>query len=190
MLPNFSKIQNLLSDRIYRTIKEKIRQKSGAFDAPTVSLFEGDSLSVLREDGTYDESKLSKMEATSIIQKEQLANPNVAIGETIEALSEQLANQQVKVIIGELEKTPNQVDSGGKFTIETVFEALEKIRIDFIDGQASMPQLVVSPQLFASARDIFIASENDPEIKKRFDELMERKRREWLDRESSRKLVD
>ena len=157
---------------------------------PRTPIFEGDTMSVLREDGSYDESKLSKLEATNLIPKEQLKNPNIAIGETIEAISEQLANQQVKLIIGELEKTPNKVDAGGKFTIETVFEALEKIRIDFVDGQASMPQFVLSPQLFASARDVFIAAENDPEIKKRFDDLMEKKRRDWLDRESSRKLVD
>ena len=53
-----------------------------------------------------------------------------------------------------------------------------------------MPQLVVSPQMGATLREKIPEWEKDLEHKKKFDELIEKKRKEWNDRESHRKLVD
>jgi len=48
----------------------------------------------------------------------------------------------------------------------------------------------VSPNLGAKLKEKLPEWEANSEYKKRFEDLIERKRKEWNDRESNRKLVD
>jgi hypothetical protein len=90
------------------------------------------------------------------------------------------------------EKTGNIVDGKGKpFSPEFFLEALDKILIEFDDqGQPYLPTMFVSPELGNRIKDKLPEWESDPNHKKQFDELINKKRAEWNDRESHRKLVD
>jgi hypothetical protein len=80
---------------------------------------------------------------------------------------------------------------GQPFTFELFLETLEKISIDFDDqGNPYLPTVVVSPELGAKLKSKLPEWEANPDYDKRFKELIERKRKEWNDRESHRKLVD
>lgn len=191
MLPNFFEVNLVIRERIQELIKIRIQQKTGAFDVPKKLIFEGDHFGIIREDGKEEIEPLKRLEGSKIITNENLkSDPNV-IQDTIESLSEELARQQSQLVIEEMGKTPNQIDGKGRPIIETFFEALEKIWIDFDENGAPLfPTLIMGPELYEKSKDTFIAAENDPEIKKRFEALMDKKKREWLDRESTRKLVE
>lgn len=191
MLPHFYSANQKLRERIEESIRLRSQEKSGAFNIPAKILFEGDQFGVIRDNGDEDISPLKKLEGSTVITKEDMSNNKKIIGETIDEIAEQFAKQQSSMILSELSKTPNQIDGKDKPLVDAILEALEVMLIDFDEnGSAIMPTLVMNPVLFEKAKDIFVLADKDPKIKNKFDSLMERKKREWNDRESTRKLVD
>jgi hypothetical protein len=89
-------------------------------------------------------------------------------------------------------RTGMVIDGKGMgFSPELLLEALERIEMSFSDsGQPQMPTIVMHPQLLATIREKIPIWETDPAFKKRYAELIERKRKVWIDRKNSRKLAD
>ena len=71
-----------------------------------------------------------------------------------------------------------------------MWDMLEKIHIDFDkNGQPRMPNMVIHPDTLERIRPKLAEWEADPAIKKRRIEILAKKKEEWRDRESNRKLV-
>ena len=159
-------------------------------------VFEGNKTIIIREDGSIEEMGLK--EATSEL-KVNLADFEKMNHETvlnkINDAAEEIAGQQAKSFYEEVgraaEEVDNVVDADGKpFSMDLFFQGLEKIDIDFDEaGNPSGLIGAVNPKLFPSIVKVVEQAKTDPEINKRYDELIERKRREWRARESRRKLV-
>lgn len=92
------------------------------------------------------------------------------------------------------ERTGNKVDAGGQpFSPSLFLDLFETVDIDFDDnGQPDMSsvRIVVHPELGKLLREKGPEWEADPAFQKRRDEIIARKRTEWSDRESNRKLAD
>ena len=90
------------------------------------------------------------------------------------------------------EQTGNVTDARGKsFSPEMLLEALERIELDFDDaGNAKMPTMVMHPKLLESIRDKIPEWEQDPKYLERRSEIIERKRKDWIDRQNRRVLAD
>jgi len=108
-----------------------------------------------------------------------------------------MAGDMAKHSIGVLEKvterTGNVVkgEKGEGITPKLILDAIEKMEIGFDEkGNPIMPVLVMSPQDFEKIKAEQKAWESDGELEKRRREIIEKKRKEWIDRESNRKLVD
>ena len=68
---------------------------------------------------------------------------------------------------------------------------LEKIEIDFDkSGNPIMPTILLSPKDVRKFKEKFKEWDKNPEMERRSKEIIEKKRKQWLDRENSRKLVD
>jgi hypothetical protein len=92
------------------------------------------------------------------------------------------------------ERTGNKVDAGGQpFSPSLFLDLFEKVDIDFDeDGEPDMSsvRIVVHPKLGRLLQQKVPEWEADPVFQQRRDEIIARKRIEWSDRESNRKLVD
>jgi len=88
-------------------------------------------------------------------------------------------------------ETGNAIDARGKpFSPGLILDLLDGVQIEFDDrGQPIMPTIVLHPDLFNSIKDKFPTPESDPEWAARRREILARKKEEWRDRESDRKLV-
>jgi hypothetical protein len=104
----------------------------------------------------------------------------------------QMAQYSFQVINKSIEDVGNAVQAKGPFSKEAFLEMVEKIDIDFDEktGKPSLPNIYIHPDQADSVRKMIQEAESDPEHKKKFDEIIERKRKEWHDREANRKLVD
>ena len=92
------------------------------------------------------------------------------------------------------ERVGNAVDALGRpFSADLYLEMLEKIQIDFdASGRpdTSGARLVMHPDVAERVIPLMQQWENDEDFQRRYRDLMLRKRDEWRDRESNRKLVD
>jgi hypothetical protein len=106
------------------------------------------------------------------------------------ALHEALFRKHAEVT----QRVGNAVDAQGKpFSADLYFEMLEKIQVDFDSWgrpDTSGARLVMHPDMAERVIPMMAQWENDTAFQQRYRDLMIRKRNEWRDRESNRKLVD
>lgn len=111
-----------------------------------------------------------------------------------EDIAQEVARKQSHMTyekIGEaVAKVGNQITEQGPPTAETVLNALSKMWIEFNNDGTHVPLTIVSSSEMKPAYDAaFKQLEEDPALRKRYQELLETKRLQWRERESSRKLV-
>lgn len=113
-----------------------------------------------------------------------------AVALQIQALHEMLLRKHSEAT----ERVGNQIDAGGQpFSAELYFKMLETVQIDF-DSQGrpdiASTHLVMHPDQAARVEPLLAQWEADESFQRRYREIMLKKREEWRDRESNRKLVD
>jgi hypothetical protein len=94
--------------------------------------------------------------------------------------------------IQEVTEETGNVVHGKPFDFDTFLAMLEKIEIDFDEetGEPNMPTMFVSPQAAEQIRQAIPQWGGIEEYSARHRALVERKRKEWHDREADRKLAD
>lgn len=197
MLPDFPKMKEKLNIMIDYELKRATLLHLGPLaDIRETILFEGSKTVINHDDGSVSdiESKeFSVMLKCDMNEIETMTHKRVL--EKIDHIAKEMAEKQATFSyerIGEFaEEVGNVVSAEGKtFSIEHFFEVLEKIDMDFDEnGNPIWMKVVMSPELYYSAAKVLEQAKDDPEIDKRLDSILERKREEWCVRESNRKLV-
>ena len=197
MLPDFPKIKEKLKKAINRYLQNLVRQEPFLSQIREERHFEGNRMTLKTQDGELDQSEYKEISGELSIKKEDIITKGpMAFIENVYNTAEEIKKQKAKLVFDKLkevtDKTGNVVNGKGQpFTFDLFIESLEKIWIDFDDqGRPYLPTLVVSPNLGAKLKEKLPEWEANSEYKKRFEDLIEKKRKEWNDRESNRKLVD
>jgi len=197
MLPDFPLIKQKWSKVFIKYIKDNVRRDSFLSQIKTARHFEGNRMSTQYSDGNIDRPSYERLSSALSIKEDDLIRmgPKAFI-EGLNKIAKELREQQSKLVfegMSELtKKTGNIVDAKGRpLSYELLIETLEKIEINFDENdQPIMPALVVSPLLYDKFKEKIIGWEKDPKCQEKFNKLIEKKRKEWHDRESNRKLVD
>jgi hypothetical protein len=197
VLPDYPRLKNKLDQKLADMIKEDIHKDPFLSGIPQQIIHEGNTLTAKSVDGfltTTDYPEvLSKFEIT-IEQATKLGpkalflkRPEIA-KDMIQKLTIQFINCMEKVT----EKTGNIVKTSETDQTSNPFlEMLNKIEIDFDDkGNPIMPTLLLSPEDYERYKVKFPEWEKNPKMEERRKEIIAKKKKEWLDRENSRKLVD
>ena len=197
MLPDFPKIKRKWSAMFVRMVRERVHQGSFVSQIRKVRHFEGDGMRVTDAMGETEESNYELLSgALEVNHQDLIERGPIALKEGLKKVAEELSSQQSKMIFERMNqitaKTGNIVDAGGQaINPDLLLQMLERIEIDFSeDGQPRFPTLVVSPENYDKLREKMLEWEKDEHYNRKFHELIERKRQEWHDRESHRKLVD
>jgi hypothetical protein len=83
------------------------------------------------------------------------------------------------------------VDAGGKpVSPEMLLEMIDTVQMEFGPDGQPRHSFVIHPDMLPAVKKIADQMENDPELKRRHAEILERQREAWAARESNRKLVD
>ena len=199
MLPNFPRILAELDKLISKRLRDRVR-----LGHPIISMahhttqHEGDRMILGRVDGAQKEIDYKEFESVLRISREEIQSLTFEdIMKKIDAIAEEMTGNMAQIMYSNIEQITKEagtvIDQGGKpFTFETFLEGLKRIWVDFDEetGQPHMPTIVMNPALHSKIKDKLPEWENNPEYKKRFEEIIKRKYKEWHDRESNRKLVD
>lgn len=197
MLPDFPNIKRKHREAVNEYLQAQVRQDPLLSEIREKRHFEGNRFSSIAVAGESTKSTYRKVSSQYSIRREDvIAKGTMAFIENIPNVAEEIKKQKAKLLFDRLNEvtaqTGNRVDAkGGPLTFELFMELLEKIVIEF-DGHGNpiLPTLIISPEMGAKLKHKLPEWDANPECKKRFDEIIERKRKEWNDRESDRKLVD
>jgi len=178
-------------------VKEQMQRSSIMAEIKTVPHFEGDRMSTKHDEGDVDKSNYSLLSAELRVKTDDIIKLGFnAFIESLNKAAEELKSQQSDMVFEKLSEvtttTGNIVDAEGQpISHELLLKTLETIQLDFDEnGKPIMPTMVVSPQQYETIKGKIVEWENDPECQKQFEQIINRKREEWHDRESNRKLVD
>ena len=150
---------------------------------------------VLRADSSVSNSQMKEITGESVFKLDEIEGSD--LGQVIQKL-EEIAVDMVKKQVGlsmerlggELPDSQTLNAKGRKLDAELMLEMFEKIQLDFKeDGTPKELQLVGG--MFTDERLSEIDDEisSNAELRERYFDIIARKRREWRDREASRKLV-
>lgn len=198
MLPDYpeikEKIANLLSDRLRRSMAEKLGFLG---QIPKSIIQEGNRHVLIRDDGTTQETPYQKVSSSiSITHDEMHSMETNVLFDKIDSAASELASQQAmmtfKTIDNEVSQAGNSVDANGApFTAELFLNGLEKIQLDFdwVTQRPMLPSLVAHPSNMEKMKLELSRLDEDPTCRSRFESIIAKKKDEWIARESNRKLV-
>lgn len=195
MLPDFPETKRLFS-RFFRTyMRRKFREVSPFSAVQTRLLHEGRAMKIIRADQSESSSGMEQLSAHLEIKFDEIENLTLQKAiEKHDAMVMDLVQKQTHLIrermTSEIPESQTLDAKGRKFDAQLLIELLEKMQIEFYpDGRPH--ELLVDGSLFTPERMAAVEKEieSNPELKRRFDEMMERKKEEWRAREADRKLV-
>ena len=197
MLPDFPKIKKKWSTWFFNMIIKKSRQVSFLAKVRQVTHFEGDSTKTTDVEGRTESSKYDTLSGMLKINRKDLIDRGpVSLCEEMDKIAQEFGNQQITSILERIResttRTGNVVDAAGQsFKPEHFLSLLERIVIEFDDdGRHNTLSLVVPPGLRSQLEAKMSEWMKDASFKNKYDEVISKKRQEWYDRESNRKLVD
>lgn len=199
MLPDFPKAKKKLTEMLLMRFRNRSKQHMGPFGQARVkAIHEGKGAWILkREDGSIDDrGRLKETGVDMTFEKDEMEKLSF---EDVLKKFDQAADEMGKKISGDmyqslndiLEETGNKIDGRGEpFSVDKFFEVFDKIFINFDEnGEPQLPSIVAGPELVARIQSVLAEIYTDAKNKERYDQIIERKRQEWRDRENSRKLV-
>lgn len=198
MLPDLPKLKADIAQVFHIVFKNRLNMYLGIVgEVPRYYIKEGSNPVTVRPDDSQDKTELKMASAETMFKLEEI--PHLSIEQRIARLdaaaremAEQISSHAFEVINKAVDKAGNVVDAKGKpFSAEALFEVLEKIQMDFEDDGIKHKEIamVMPPALVDRAKATMEQVLQDPELRKRYEEIIDKKRTEWRDREAARKLV-
>lgn len=198
MIPDFPVQKARLRELWTEYVDRKQQQYLGFWSTlPSRTHHEGEKWLLERADGSSDSYEYRTLEAAFSIDIEEapILTPD-KVRNKLDEIAREMARQMSQGIYQSLnetlEKYGQTIDGEGRsFNKATFLEAIEAVEFDFDEnGEPAYPALLMHPELYEKIKDDVQAWDQDPEFKTRHKIIMERKRIQWRDRESRRKLVD
>jgi len=195
MLPDLPILKNDIQKFYDQYIREKVNSNNGIFNEfPKLLSHEGNRIRLLRADGTVQELRPKEFIADIVIPLAD--NHQLTIKQRkdkIDEIAKKLYSQKIKeffeTMSNELDKAGQTIDLKGEpLNIDAVFTCFEKIECDF-DEEGDITTILAPPNLILELDKLFKQIMTSPELMKRHEEIMAKKRMAWRDREASRKLV-
>lgn len=148
------------------------------------------------EDGVESEIPMKRHQVSVTITDAEIESLTPAeIIARFDKAAQEMAMKTGKTFFESLDRSiqsvGNVVQYKGKITADDLFAMWEKVLIEFDEqGRPHLPTLVCGDKMYSELNELLPEMERSPELRKRFAAMIVKKREEWRDRESSRKLVD
>lgn len=196
MQKRFPKLERELNEILAQYVTEIGDQFSPLIGkVPTHRLFEGQTSSIVREDGKQDETEIRSFSASLEIPTETILYGSLTeLLEFFAPIGRQIVADKERLLIEAVHKatdaTGNVVDGEGQpLNVGKLLQMLEMVQIDFDGtGRAILPSFVAGSNVI----DQYQRLEEElalPQNKRAFEDLIGRKKVEWLAREANRTLV-
>lgn len=198
MLPDFPNEKEQVADVLLDFFKKRMQGYMVPFDKVRRYFHhEGHQHEVVTVDNIATKGGYAEISSSFTISLDRIQEmPPEEVLRELDKSAQNMAGEAKKhayKTIGEaVERVGNVVSAQGQpLTAEKWLEAFEKIEIDFDEGgEPIMPTMVVGPELGRKLRDLLPQWESDVRVRRHFEDIIERKRLDWRDREARRRLAD
>ena len=195
MLPDFSETKRLFRRFFQTYARRKARAISPFADVQTRYLHEGRGMKVMRADQSESNTETQQLSSEMQIKFDEI--PDLTLEKAVAKYDEMILDMVRKQTGFALQRLSDDIPAsqsvdakGKKLDAEIILEMLETIQLEFYpDGRPHELHVVgglFSPERLKAVDEQF---QKSPELQKRRNELMERKKEEWRAREAGRKLV-
>jgi hypothetical protein len=195
MLPDYSETKRLFGRFFQTYIRRKARAISPFADVQTRYLHEGRGMKVVRADQSESNTKTQQLSSMMKITFDEI--PELTLEKAIAKYDELILDMVRKQTGFALERLSEDIPAsqsvdakGKKLDAELILQMLETMQLEFYpDGRPQELHVIgglLTPERLNAVDEEF---QNNPELRKRHNELMDRKREEWRAREANRKLV-
>jgi hypothetical protein len=195
MFPDYPEIKRKLQSNFHKFVDIETQNDQLIKMFKKKPIYEGKVLEITRVNGDFESMEFQPIMVEFKIKPEDLIEKGVdAYYSKIPEVAEEMRKEKSKFLIenvGEITSRTGNIVNLNKPTGEWYLEALENGGISFDEfGFSSMPDIFVNPKDYDRIISDFSKLESDPNIKQKIKEIIESKRREWIDKENNRKLVD
>lgn len=197
MLPDYPRLKRRLNSKFEEMIRKEMKKDPFLAQIRKHEIHEGNSLTAKSLDGYSSTTRYQEIASEFKISTDEIIKhgPDAFFSratETSKDMVRKLSQHTIGVLDRIIERTGNVVKTkGGAVTPHSILDAIEKMEISFDEsGKPIMPVIVMAPDEFEKIKGNLKEWEPDPELEKRRKEIIEKKRKQWIDRENCRKLVD
>jgi hypothetical protein len=198
MLPDFPAEKKRLSKYWLDYCRLRYEEYCGPLaHAQHFAAHEGGTWRLERVDGSTQESDYKDVSAhLSLLVDEVPDLTPDRIKEKMDALAKEMAQKVTRRFLdtlnAELEKMGRVVNAAGQpITPDLFLKMLDSIEMTFDErGDLIPPSILIPPAVWKANEAQFKTWGGDAEFRERHRQIIERKRMDWRDRESRRKLVD
>lgn len=196
MLPEFARVREILIKQQHAFLTAAARMYSGPFQEAAYSIMhEGDGLVSHYDDNTVHASPVKKLASSFKINLEEIKNNPMLVYQYLLTIGRDFADQQVKMSVDTIREVTEMVgnihQAKGVVSPDDILAMFDRVEITFgPTGEPYMPSIVAGGPMADQINAALLAIQANPEQTQKFQEIIDRKRRQWYDRENNRKLVD
>lgn len=196
MLPDFPLLKDKVLKAIVRHASAEMLNDPLLSQAHHINHHEGNRFDGFSQEGAGEHDYHTAEHDISFNTSELISDGTSAVVRRIPEITAAMANQAKKGMFSTFEKAAEVSGNvvppiEGEPTPEYVLARYERLYLDFdTRGSPKLDSIVIvsnKPEAVQRAREQLMS---DPDYRKRFEALIEKKRTEWNNRESSRRLVD
>lgn len=193
MLPDFTELKTILENRNLGILNEEVKKSRAntiLSELIFYRLFEGNRASFLDMDGKLLEVPYEIKGIDFSIKKGDIVQKgHRAYKEKLSKIAKDIVNVEEKSLLKELSTTAKKagmvVNAKGKSIENVILESFEKTDLTFDEYGNHNGILIIPPNLMGKLKN-----KASNVFKGKLEEIIEKKRRKWLDRERNRKLVE
>jgi hypothetical protein len=199
MLPDFTKVKSRANRNLLRWVRHQIPAVTPLIQGiTTFRQHEGKAGTIVRTDKSEAGIDYRQSEFEFVIDRNEMRTLDFpAIHQKLADLAKRVGADQERQLLElaakDAESAGNVVHAGGEFTPDDLLEVIRRVPEDF-DPETLQPEpgavFVLHPETAAKILPMVKQWEQDPEFKRKLEEIRNRKLEEWRDREANRKLVN
>jgi hypothetical protein len=197
MLPDYPSLKKDIEEVLHVFFRRRVDQHAIAVkQMPKMRMFEGKGTIVKRASGEDDPTAFMRAETIFELQLDDI--PKMSVNDVLNKLDNAAQDMAGKMETGlfkslseDLGKRERTVDHKGQpLSGKVILETLRNLFIPFDHtGNPQMPSIFMGPNLKESMERALKEIDENPLLKKEYDEIIQLKREEWRAEEASRKLV-
>jgi hypothetical protein len=197
MLPDYPSLKREIADVLNILLRKKVENYLiGLKEVRKTKIFEGKKMVMKRQSGEEEDSSLTTTQVTFEIQVDEIPKMSIndlmaKIDKAAREMAEQMESSFFKTINATLDKKGQIVDQKGEpLSAKSILKVMDKLFIPFdTEGNPEMPTIFVPPNLTEPMKKAITELHEDPDLKSKYDELIQQKREAFRAEEASRKLV-